>query len=80
MSTMPTKAVRPVIPSTPRVVESGASAGSTARIPRPSESAASRQPRSCTTQAPSAKRSFREAITCPTAPPFSGSPIANGGT
>ena len=74
MSSIPTYAVSPVIPSTPSAVETGATAGSTARTPRPSSTAASRQPRSCCTHAPSGQRSLREAMTCPTAPPRIGSP------
>ena len=54
--------------------------GRRARRPRPSVTATSRQPRSWTTQVPTGHRSFREATTCPTAPPVSGSPSANGGT
>ena len=49
-------------------------------MPRPSSSAASRQPRSCRTHAPSGQRSLRDAITRPTAPPVSGASRENGGT
>ena len=80
MSTIPTYAVIPVIPSTPRAVETGATDGSTRRIPRPSRIAASRQPRSCWAHVPTGHASLREATTRPTAPPLSGSPSANGGT
>ena len=43
--------------------------------------APARASRGCaTTHEPSSKRPLRDAMTCPTAPPVSGSPSANGGT
>ena len=42
------------MPSTPRTLETGATLESTFRMPEPSESAHSRQPRPWTTQSPSA--------------------------
>ena len=80
MSAIPTNAVSPVIPRTPSAVEIGASRGSTPRIPRPSRTAFSRQPKSCTTHDPSGQRSLRDATTRPTAPPRIGSPSGNGDT
>ena len=60
--------------------ESGAAEGSNARALAASTRAASRQPRSWTTQVPSGSASDADATTWPTAPPVSGSPSANGGT
>ena len=80
ISNSPWYAVNPGIPSTPRAVEIGARSGSIRRMPEPSESAHSRQPRLCSTQAPSGIAGFRDTTTLPTAPPVIGSPSANGGT
>ena len=79
MSSRPTYAVRPGIPSTPSAVETGATDGSTGIRPRPSESANSRQPSQLVTHDPSGTRSLRDATTWPTAPPLITSPTWNGG-
>src|SRR6187397_2271999 len=79
MSSKPTHAVRPGMPRTPSAVEMGATAGSTAIKPRPSDSAYSRQPSQFVTHEPSGTRSLRDATTWPTAPPLITSPTWNGG-
>ena len=58
----------------------GAASGSTTCTRPASNTANSRQPKSCSTTSPTATRGSAEAITSPTAPPDSGCPIWNGAT
>src|SRR5437868_12017782 len=78
MARRPPYAVNPGIPSTPRLVVTGATAGSSLRRPVPSESACVRHPVRARTTSPLTYTELFETSTCATVSPVITSPISSG--
>src|SRR5665647_437501 len=80
ISSMPTQAVKPTMPSMPSQALRGASFAGTRRNAAAVPRAYSRQPRSCRTMSPAARSGDCEATTSPTDRPVITAPSAKGGT